>query len=71
VQIEARRTERTTFAGGDEPAFHTTGSAARGEFHCASCGYGISVRSVLPPCPMCRGAEWEAPATSPFARASL
>jgi hypothetical protein len=51
--------------GRDEPqdaepvAFHGTGEAARGEYHCTSCGYGISVQSVLPTCPMCAGEEWE------------
>ena len=34
------------------------GAAARGEFHCGGCGYGISVRRQLPTCPMCRGTEW-------------
>jgi len=34
------------------------GAAARGEFHCGGCGYGISVRRLLPTCPMCRGTEW-------------
>jgi hypothetical protein len=34
------------------------GGAARGEFHCGGCGYGISVRRQLPTCPMCRATEW-------------
>jgi hypothetical protein len=34
------------------------GAAARGEFHCAGCGYGITVRRSLPTCPMCRGGDW-------------
>jgi hypothetical protein len=34
------------------------GTAARGEFRCADCGYGISVRRTLPTCPMCRSDEW-------------
>jgi hypothetical protein len=34
------------------------GAAARGEFRCGGCGYGISVRRILPTCPMCRGTEW-------------
>jgi hypothetical protein len=34
------------------------GTAARGEFHCADCGYGITVRRTLPTCPMCQGGEW-------------
>jgi Zn finger protein HypA/HybF involved in hydrogenase expression len=34
------------------------GAAARGEFHCTECGYGISVHRALPTCPMCHGTEW-------------
>jgi hypothetical protein len=34
------------------------GAAARGEFHCSGCGYGVSVRRRLPTCPMCRGTGW-------------
>lgn len=34
------------------------GAAARGEFHCGRCGYGVSVRRQLPVCPMCRGTGW-------------
>jgi Zn finger protein HypA/HybF involved in hydrogenase expression len=35
------------------------GAAARGEFHCTDCGYGIVVHRVLPTCPMCRGTDWQ------------
>jgi hypothetical protein len=34
------------------------GAAARGEFHCTECGYGISVHRALPTCPICQGTEW-------------
>jgi rubrerythrin len=54
-----------------DPVFLAAGTAASGEFHCAECGYGIAVRSRLPECPMCRGIEWEEPATSPYSRTSL
>lgn len=37
-----------------------TGAAARGDFVCAECGYGVSVHRTLPACPMCRGEEWRA-----------
>jgi len=37
-----------------------TGQAARGEFRCADCGYGVTIRRTLPGCPMCRGEDWEA-----------
>jgi hypothetical protein len=46
------------------------GSPAAGEYHCASCGYGIAVSGRLPECPMCRGDEWEAARWRPFTRAS-
>jgi hypothetical protein len=41
-------------------ALHLSGDPACGEFRCAGCGYGVSVRRVLPPrCPMCGGEEWD------------
>jgi rubredoxin len=36
------------------------GHAARGEFRCTDCGYGVAIRRALPVCPMCRGDHWEA-----------
>ncbi|HYK06571.1 MAG TPA: hypothetical protein VEW11_02265 [Gaiellaceae bacterium] len=48
--------------------FLEAGSRASGEYHCADCGYGVTVRQLLPVCPMCRGRSWEDAATSPFAR---
>ena len=38
------------------------GTAARGDFNCTGCGYGVTIRRTLPACPMCQGAEWR-PAT--------
>ncbi len=32
---------------------------ARGEYHCAECGYGVIVHTRLPACPMCAGRLWE------------
>ena len=49
--------------------FHASGARAKGEFHCSECGYGVTVFSVLPRCPMCGGAAWEQSDWSPFARA--
>ena len=46
---------------GGLPVFHAAGDAVAGEFLCAECGYGVSVRSALPFCPMCRGSVWEEP----------
>lgn len=59
---------------GGEPAadfvnFFSTGSRVKGEFHCAECGYGVTVYRVLPLCPMCGGTEWEQSAWSPLSRA--
>jgi rubredoxin len=48
--------------------FWTTGSVAKGEFHCAECSYGVSVNRELPLCPMCGGTSWEQLPWSPFTR---
>ncbi len=40
--------------------FVATGQPAVGEFHCAECGYGVTVQRQLPLCPMCGGTSWEA-----------
>lgn len=65
MRIESRRAEDATRGVEGDPVFLAAGSAARGDYRCAECGYGIIVRAVLPECPMCRGAEWERPSTSP------
>lgn len=44
---------------GDVVEFARAGAAATGEYHCSSCGYGITVRGRLPQCPMCAGTTWE------------
>jgi len=56
-------------AGGDYVPFVAAGSAAAGEFHCAECGYGVTVHTSLPVCPMCSGTTWEQAPWSPFTRA--
>ena len=59
---------------GEEPgsfvAFHTSGDPVKGEFHCAECGYGVTVYRVLPVCPMCGGNAWEQVPWSPLTRAA-
>jgi len=45
------------------------GDATRGEFHCAECGYGLTVARTLPTCPMCAGGSWQRVDWSPFTRA--
>jgi rubrerythrin len=50
--------------------FVRTGAAAQGEFHCADCGYGVTVNSTLPQCPMCAGTTWERLRRSSFRHTS-
>ena len=50
--------------------FLEAGEAAKGEYHCAVCGYGVTVHRELPACPMCAGRSWEAAAWSPLSRAA-
>ena len=66
MHVEPRRAEDAGLQKDGVPVFLAAGSEATGEFRCADCGYGVSVRLLLPVCPMCRGQAWEAPATSPF-----
>ncbi len=54
---------------GDFVQFWPAGDHAKGEFHCADCGYGVTVHSTLPRCPMCGGQGWERSTWSPFSRA--
>jgi len=44
------------------------GALVTGEFHCSECGYGVTVHSQLPRCPMCGGEAWEQAPWSPFTR---
>jgi rubrerythrin len=46
------------------------GEAAKGEFRCLDCGYGIVITHTLPACPMCRGRGWQEADWRPFTRAS-
>ena len=48
------------------PVLLDAGRPAMGEYTCAGCGYGVSVRSMLPVCPMCRGLTWEPTASSQY-----
>lgn len=50
----------------DVPILLDAGRPATGEYTCAGCGYGVSVRSMLPVCPMCRGLTWEPTASSQY-----
>lgn len=64
VQIESRRSEGPALHPDGVRDVLLAGDRALGEFQCADCGYGVSVRRVLPQCPMCRGSQWEEPATT-------
>jgi len=54
---------------GDFVDFFSAGARVKGEFHCAECGYGVTVYRALPVCPMCGGEHWEQSAWSPLTRA--
>jgi len=56
---------------GDFVDFYAAGSAARGEFHCSDCGYGVTVHATLPQCPMCACTTWEPADWTPITRARL
>src|SRR4051794_34032339 len=56
---------------GDFVLFVSSGMHVKGEFHCAECGYGVTVYRELPRCPMCGGEEWEQSPWSPFGRARV
>ena len=43
------------------------GALVTGEFHCSECGYGVTVHSQLPRCPMCGGRAWDEEGWRPFA----
>jgi len=55
--------------GADYVQFHATGTAVTGAYTCADCGYGVTLRSSLPVCPMCSGTSWEQAPWSPLGRA--
>jgi rubredoxin len=53
---------------GDYVEFLHAGTAATGEFRCSNCGYGVTVQTALPLCPMCAGSTWESSDGSTFTR---
>jgi hypothetical protein len=52
---------------GEYVEFWEADMEAAGEFHCADCGYGVTVQTRLPSCPMCASRSWE---RSPWATTS-
>lgn len=46
--------------------FAAAGDPAAGAYHCSGCGYGVTVSTLLPACPMCGGVTWEPAVWSPF-----
>lgn len=66
-----RETQTSTDRSGDDfVEFLATGASVKGEFHCSECGYGVTVYTQLPRCPMCGGEAWEQAAWHPFTRES-
>ena len=55
---------------GDFVELFLAGHPAKGEYHCADCGYGVTVQTRLPTCPMCSGSSWEQSAWSPLSRSA-
>ena len=43
--------------------FALAGAPVDGPYRCSGCGYGVTVRTALPRCPMCAGETWEPAAT--------
>jgi hypothetical protein len=68
VQLETRGAALEPSA---DAVLFLTGTEASGDFHCAACGYGITVRALLPQCPMCRGIEWQESSATTSARRRL
>ena len=64
-----RMLQETSSAGADYVEFLAMGTHATGQFHCSECGYGITIHTELPRCPMCSGESWEQTAWSPMSRA--
>jgi rubrerythrin len=58
--IEREVSEGALAGALDDIAFHAAGEQAFGEYRCAECGYGVTIRTALPFCPMCGGGSWEA-----------
>ncbi len=54
----------------DERAAPTlvAGVRAKGEYCCSGCGYGVTVYTELPRCPMCGAGSWEQTDWSPFVK---
>ena len=50
----------------DYVEFSAAGDNVKGEFHCAECGYGVTIVRALPVCPMCGGTTWEQTPWHPF-----
>ena len=62
------QTRKDRADSGDFVEFVAAGTSVQGAYHCSSCGYGVTVHSKLPQCPMCAGTTWEANPWSPFSR---
>jgi rubrerythrin len=56
--------------GSDYVEFVVAGTSVVGAYHCSECGYGVTVHTELPRCPMCSGTTWELSDWSPFTKQS-
>jgi rubrerythrin len=65
-----RETKTSRAATDDYVEFRVAGDVVKGEFHCAECGYGVTIVRALPICPMCGGSSWEESAWHPFTHRS-
>jgi rubrerythrin len=68
--IEREVSEDAFVSALDYVVFNAAGDQAFGEYRCAECGYGVTIRTALPSCPMCGGGSWEASGRSELDRLS-
>ena len=71
MQLESRRSEGAALEADGAPVFAAAGDRADGEYRCADCGYGVTVRETLPPCPMCRGRAWDGTLAGMYGRSPV
>jgi rubrerythrin len=48
-----------TWVATREEAALLAGARAKGEYRCTGCGYGVTIQTELPRCPMCGEETWE------------
>ena len=68
--MSAARKSPTVATGVDDTQLSAAGDHVKGEFHCADCGYAITVCKELPPCAMCGCESWRPALWHPLSRAA-